>query len=319
MKRLQILLQVVETGSVTAAAAELFYTPSAVSQQLRKLEEEVGQPLLQRRSRGMVPTDAGHVLAGHARSILRQMDAAVADLDQIAGLQRGSLRIGTFPTLGGSFLPVVISHFRQQNPAIQLDVRSSRLAGLMALLASGEVGLCLLWEYDWHRLDPATFDLSPVFTEPTVLLVGSAHRLAKRRQVSMDSLADEDWIVRANEHPVAEVLQRSCNAAGYAPKIAFQANDYQEAQAMVSVGLGIALAPQSAVVNQHPGVRVVHLGDSVPSRRVVLAQRHDRVRAPAEIAFQSLLLRIGADWPNHPADPVATGKGRAAAKRKVAT
>lgn len=297
VKRLQILLHVVETGSVTAAAAELFHTPSGVSQQLRKLEDEVGQPLLQRRARGMVPTDAGHVLAGHARAILRQMDAAVADLDQIAGLNRGSLSIGTFPTLGGSFLPLVISRFRRENPAISLDVRSSRLSGLIGLLASGEVGLCLLWEYDWHRLDPAQFELAPVFSEPTVLLVGVEHRLATEDQVTMADLSDEDWIVRANEHPVAEVLERSCNTAGYAPRIAFQANDYQEAQAMVSVGLGIALAPQSAVVNQHPGVKVLELGDSVPARRVMLAQRHDRVRAPAEIAFQSLVLRLGRTWP----------------------
>lgn len=66
---------------------------------------------------------------------------------------------------------------------------------------------------------------------------------------------------------------------------------------MVSVGLGIALGPQSAVVNQHPGVKVLELGDSVPARRVMLAQRHDRVRAPAEIAFQSLVLRLGGTWP----------------------
>lgn len=295
-KRLQILLKVVETGSVTAAADELFFTPSAVSQQLRKLEEELGQPLLQRRARGMVPTDAGHVLAGHARSILREMDAAVADLDQIAGLKRGSLSLGTFPTLGGSFLPLVISRFRKEYPAIKLDVRSSRLDGLIELLARGEVGLCLLWEYEWHRLDPRMFDLTTVFVEPTVLVVGAEHPLAARARVGMADLAQEQWIVRANEHPVAEVLERSCNAAGFAPKIAFQANDYQEAQAMVSVGLGIALAPQSAVVNQHPGVRVLRLGDSVPSRRVVLAQRHDRVRAPAEVAFQSLLLKVGEQW-----------------------
>lgn len=296
IKRLQILLKVVETGSVTAAADELFYTPSAVSQQLRKLEEEVGQPLLQRRSRGMVPTDAGHVLASHARSILREMDAAVADLAQIAGLKRGSLSLGTFPTLGGSFLPIVISRFRREYPAIRLDVRSSRLEGLVELLAKGEVGLCLLWEYDWHRLDPKMFELTQVFVEPTVLVVGAEHRLAGMGKVDMADLAQEQWIVRANEHPVAEVLERSCNSAGFAPHIAFQANDYQEAQAMVSVGLGIALAPQTAVVNQHPGVRVLQLGDSVPSRRVMLAQRHDRVRAPAEVAFQSMLLAVGEQW-----------------------
>ena len=89
MRRLALLLEVVEQGSITAAAELMMYTPSAVSQQLRKLEQEVGQPLLNRRSRGVVPTEAGQVLAGHARKIVRQMRAAQSDLDQIAGLKRG--------------------------------------------------------------------------------------------------------------------------------------------------------------------------------------------------------------------------------------
>lgn len=296
VKRLQILLAVVEGGSVTAAADELFYTPSGVSQQLRKLEEEVGQPLLQRHARGMVPTDAGHVLASHARAILRQMDAAMADLDQLAGLKSGSLSLGTFPTLGSSFLPLVISKFRKMYPSVKLDVRSKRLQDLIALLARGEISLALLWEYEWHPLGRDDFELTTLFTEPTVLVVGAEHPLASREAVSMAETAGEQWIIRANEHPVAELLQRTCNAAGFSPRVSFQANDYQEAQAMVSVGLGIALAPMSAVMNHHPGVKVLSLGDEAAPRSVVLAQRRERVRAPAESAFQSLLVEMGERW-----------------------
>lgn len=80
IRRLALLVEVVEQGSITSAAELMMYTPSAVSQQLRKLEQEVGQPLLNRRSRGVVPTEAGQVLAGHARKIVEQMMAAQADL-----------------------------------------------------------------------------------------------------------------------------------------------------------------------------------------------------------------------------------------------
>src|SRR6187549_2650732 len=99
VKRLQVLLSVVELGSVTAAADALVYTPSAVSQQLRRLEREVGQPLLRRHARGMSPTDAGLVLAAHARMVLRRLSAAEADLAEIAGLRQGRLALGTFPTV----------------------------------------------------------------------------------------------------------------------------------------------------------------------------------------------------------------------------
>ena len=95
VRRLQVLLAVVELGSVTAAAEALTYTPSAISQQLRRLEHDVGQPLMRRHARGMVPTEAGVVLSVHARKVLRQLDAAQADLDEIAGLRRGQVVLGT--------------------------------------------------------------------------------------------------------------------------------------------------------------------------------------------------------------------------------
>ena len=295
IRRLELLLDVVELGSITAAADKHVYSPSGVSQQLRRLEAEVGQPLLQRQARGMVPTDAGHVLTAHTRKILRQMAAAEADLAEIAGLNRGSLTMGTFPTLGGSFLPLVISRFKAQYPAIDLHVRSSRFNELIEMLENGQVGMSLLWDYEWNRISPESFALTTVFEDATALIVGKDHRLARRKQVDMADLAKEEWIVREEEHPVLEVLHRSAQAAGFVPRISFHANDYQEAQAMVSVGLGVALAPRTAVVNKHPGVSIVSLGSSAPARRVLLAHRHDRVRAAAEVAFQTTLLEVAKE------------------------
>lgn len=295
MRRLALLVEVVEEGSITAAAELMMYTPSAVSQQLRKLEQEVGQPLLNRRSRGVVPTEAGQVLADHARRIVRQMHAAQSDLDQIAGLKRGSLAIGTFPTLAGSFLPTVIRVFKKRYPAIGLSVRSARFDELVADLESGVTGLCLLWDYPWNPFHDETVRVTEVFRESTVILVARGHRLADREQVTMEELRNESWIVRAEAHPVVEVLQRSAHDAGFEPTIGFLANDYQEAQAMVSVGMGVAMVPKTAVALQHPDVRVLSLGSQAPLRRVLLAQRQDKVYAPAEVAFHSTLLEVARE------------------------
>ncbi|WP_087874489.1 LysR family transcriptional regulator [Arthrobacter globiformis] len=295
IRRLALLVEVVEQGSITAAADLMLYTPSAVSQQLRKLEQEVGQPLLNRRSRGVVPTEAGQVLAGHARKIVRQMRAAQADLDQIAGLKRGSLTVGTFPTLAGSFLPIVIRAFKKRYPAIGLSLRSARFDELVADLQSGVTGLCLLWDYPWNRFHDDSIRITEVFQESTVLLVSRGHPLADREEIRMEELRKESWIVRAEAHPVVEVLQRSAHEAGFEPTIGFLANDYQEAQAMVSVGMGVAMVPKTAVALQHPDVRVVSLGSAAPLRRVLLAQRQDKVYAPAEVAFHSTLLEIARE------------------------
>jgi DNA-binding transcriptional LysR family regulator len=295
VKRLQVLLSVVELGSVTAAADALMYTPSAVSQQLRRLEHEVGQPLMKRHARGMSPTEAGEVLVLHARKVLRQLAAAEADLQEIAGLRRGRLVLGTFPTVASSFLPLVVRRFQQLHPAIRLDILSGREAQLVEWLENGTVDLSLLWDYEWRRLDPSRFNLTKLFDDPTVLVVAADHRLSRRRRVEMAELVDEDWIVRS-DHPVVEVLRRSAVAAGFEPRVSFRANDYQEAQAMVGVGLGIAVAPRTAVLNRIANVRVIPLGPRVPARRVLVAHRPDRVDTAAGAAFHAVLVETGATY-----------------------
>lgn len=298
VKRLQVLLHVVERGSVTAAAQALTYSPSAISQQLQRLETEVGQPLLERHPRGMVPTEAGTVLVGHARKVLRQLAAAEADLREIAGVRRGTLDLGAFPTVGSSFLPLAVQSFRRQYPAIRLTVHSGREEALIGKLEEGQTQLSLLWDYEWSRIDDDRLVLTQLFTDPTMLIVAADHRLARRKHVKMADLINEEWIIRAEEHPVVEVLHRSALAAGFTPKISFQANDYQEAQAMVSVGLGVALAPRTAVVNKHPDVRIISLGTTAPARRILVAHRHDRVRGAAELAFHDVLLEVAREYPH---------------------
>src|SRR3954464_5369064 len=240
VRRMQVLLAVVELGSVTAAAEALTYTPSAISQQLRRLEHDVGQPLMRRHACGMVPTEAGSVLSVHARRVLRQMEAAQADLDEIAGLRRGQVVLGTFPTVASSFLPLVVRRFRQLHPEVRLEIRSAREAQLVEWLGEGTGDLSLLWDYEWRRLDPAELELSELFQDPTVLVVAADHALARRRRVAIADLADEHWIVRA-EHPGGGCLRRGARGGGCERRVSFRANDSQEAQAMVSVGLGVAL------------------------------------------------------------------------------
>lgn len=296
VRRLVLLADVVQAGSVTAAAEALNYTPSAVSQQLKRLETEVGQPLLQRLPRGVVPTEAGALLAAHARRVQAQLSAADADLAEVAGLRRGQLAIGTFPTVGSSFLPLVVSRFRGQHPRIRLSVQSGRLDRLLSMLVAGEVGLSLLWEYEWNRIISDDLALTHLLDDPTMLVVSADHRVARRRRVKMSELADEDWIVREADHPVAEVLERTCRKAGFKPRIAFHANDYQEAQAMVSVGIGIALAPRTAVSNRHPQVRVISLGSTAPSRRILIARRRDRMSAPSEAAMLKVMADVATEY-----------------------
>jgi DNA-binding transcriptional LysR family regulator len=293
VRRLQILLAVVENGSVTAAAHTLSYTPSAVSQQLLQLERDVGQPLMLRHARGMSPTDAGQVLAGHARRVLRQLAAAESDLQDV---RHGQILLGTFASVASSFLPLAVSRFRQLHPAMRLDILGHRQNRLVELLENGTVDLSLLTDYSWNRLDPSQFRLTELVDDPTVLVVPTNHPLARRHEVSMSELADDRWISR-RDHPIAEVLRRGALAAGFEPEISLRVTDYQQAQAMVGVGLGVTIAPRTAVINRLPSVRVISLGDTVAARRILLAQRPgDLVHPPTQTAFLEVLADIASLW-----------------------
>jgi DNA-binding transcriptional LysR family regulator len=289
-----------ETGSVSAAADQLHISPSGISQQLKKLEVEVGLPLLQRHARGMHPTEAGHVLAAHARRALRELEAARSDMDEIAGLRRGQLDLGTFPTVASSFLPIAIRAFKQRYPSIQLRVHSARRDTLIRLLEEGTVALSLLWDFSWDRIANDRLRVSKLFDDPMLLVVAHDHPLVDTGEVSMRALGEEEWILRADDHPVVEVMRRASRRAGFEPKVAFYANDYAEAQAMVSVGLGIALIPRTAMANQHPNVRMISLGNTVQKRRILVGYRQERVPGAAELAFGEVLdsLKEAPDTPD---------------------
>ncbi|EST38739.1 LysR family transcriptional regulator [Streptomycetaceae bacterium MP113-05] len=296
--RLRVLAEVVRHGSMTSAAAALTYTPSAISQQIRRLEADVGQPLLDRHARGVRPTEAGRAIVEHVTAIERNLEVLQGRLSDLAGLREGSLRLGAFPTLGSSLLPLAVTAFRDAHPGIRLSVHSARLAQLLDMLERRRVELAFLWEYEWSRIESESLDLRVVTEDPTALVVAASHRLAERTSVDVGELAEESWIIRGDDHPVAEVLSRTAEAAGFEPSVSFEANDYQEAQAMVAVGLGIALAPRLALANLRTDVRVLRLDGYAPRRRILLARLASRVPAPAEEAMTDVILEVARSGPD---------------------
>lgn len=279
LHRLHLLREVSRFGSLTSAATALSFTTSAVSQQIAKLEHEVGVALIDRHPRGVVLTDAGQALLRYADDIDRTIEAARAEMGEFAGLRRGQLRMGTFPTVGASLMPDVVLAFRASHPEIAVTVVSARRDGLLERLRRRDIELTLLWDYPWERIEDEDLSLIRLMNDPTMLLVPNDHPVAARRSVRIDMLRDQEWIVR-DEHPVADVLSRVCHDAGFEPRIAFAANDYQETQGMVAAGIGIALAPQLALSALRPDIIAVPLTGS-PTRRILLAHLANRRLSPA--------------------------------------
>jgi DNA-binding transcriptional LysR family regulator len=165
-------------------------------------------------------------------------------------------------------------------PAIALSVRSARFATLRTMLDTREIEVSLSWDYAWDPVDAADLVVRELLVDPPTLVVSVNHRLAHRRKIAMRELADEQWITREDTHPVGAALEKACQTAGFNPTAAFAANDYQEAQAMVAVDLGVSMAPRLALANLRDDVRLIPL-EGAPSRRILLAHLRELRLTPA--------------------------------------
>ncbi len=290
--RMFTLCDVATHGSITAAAEALGYTTSAISQQITKLEKEAGQPLLERHARGIVLTEAGRSVVRHTERIKIELRAADNELAEFRGLRAGVLAIGTFPTAGSSLLPLVIKEFKTRHPGVELTVLSGRFEQLVDALRSRETELSLLWDYEWNRVDDPTLTYHHLMNDPTLLLVSEHHRLADRESISIGELRDEAWVVRADDHPVAQTLEKLCQQGGFTPRTSVSAHDYGEVQAMVAVELGVAIAPRLAALNLRPDVRSIRLATRPPHRRILIAHLAERRLSPA--AHEAIAVSAGA-------------------------
>lgn len=293
VRRLMILKEVARQGSLTEAARVLSFTTSAVSQQVSKLEREVGLPLLDRLPRGVHLTDAGRVLVQHATQVEQLLAAADADMADFLGLRRGGLRLATFPTVAAALMPGFVQEFRTRYPDLELDIRSARIARILDLLRRHDAELATLWEYPWLRLDLDDIEMAPVMVDPTMLVLPETHPLARRRSIAVADLAGERWVTRA-EHPVTGVLGKICGDAGFVPQVAFAASDYPELQGMVAANIGIAIAPRLAVLEPRRGVKVVPLKDNPAPRRILVAWPRGKAPTPAMLGAIAIFRQVGA-------------------------
>ncbi len=285
--RLNVLREVVARGSFSEAANALSYSQSAVSQAVATLEGEVGATLLERDRAGIRPTAAGAALVAHAEGILARMEAAENEVAAIAGGHGGRLRIASFPTAGATLLPGAINAFRIAHPGVEVTLAEDEPEEIAPRLRAGEFDLALLFEFEGtgERLGAGIlrFDL---VEDPLHLALPATHPLARRRRIALGDLSEEPWVQTAVASPCARHVVRSCHAAGFEPRVAFESDDYQTVQGLVAAGVGVALVPQLALSAVRPDIRIRELHPRSPVRTVLAATRRG---APATPALATLL------------------------------
>lgn len=281
-RRLRILQAVADHHTVTAAAAALYLTPSAVSQQLAALEQETGHVLLLRSGKGVRLTSAGELLLSHATTILTQLERAEAELAAHAGGTAGEVPVAGFASGISEVLAPALVRLRAQHPGIRLRVRDAEGDEAMQLLLDGEVDVALTVEYrgEPHWDDPRLAQV-PLYAEPFDALLPADHRLAHESDVRLAALADEEWIGPYPGNPCYEVTQLACEGAGFRPTMRHSSDDFRAVASLVGAGAGVALVPRSALHGIDLG-RVAALPVSGPSatRRVFATTRRGADRHP---------------------------------------
>ena len=296
LRRLRVLLELSQRGTMREVAAATGYSPSAVSAQLAALERESGTALLERVGRGVRLTPAGARLAGHARDILGAVDAARADL--AAGAEpAGRVRVASYASaLQADCLPVARG-LRASHPRVRLELQEREPAEALALLRDGDVDLALVYDYGLApRPDRAGVSTRQVTEVAMVLAVpaGLDERVTGPQDLPL--LRDEPWVVNSRGTDDDELASRLCSRAGFVPRVVHRADSLELVQAVVAAGLGVALLP--AFVPALPDVRLVPLTGTGATRRMWTAIRQGNEHWPA-VALVARLVTEHATVPAH--------------------
>ncbi|GAA1513109.1 LysR family transcriptional regulator [Nocardioides humi] len=246
LRQLRILTAVAEVGSFTAAAERLYLTQSAVSQQMARLEREVGRPLFARGPRGVALTEVGRDVASGAAEVLAKMDEFELAVGALSDA-RSRLRIGAFSSAGVELLPRTVRRFRADHPDVDVAIRTMNPADPLEPLLSGSLDVLLVFDYS---VDPRDFGTSVdrlhLLDDPFHVLLPLEHRLAGADELDLIELADAEWIFQRHSPPHQEIYERACHQAGFTPDVVFYADDFRTLQGLVAVGMGVSIAPLGA-------------------------------------------------------------------------
>jgi DNA-binding transcriptional LysR family regulator len=284
VRRMQMLAAVVSNGSVTAAAARLGYTPSAISQQVAALEKEAGTELLERVGRGVRPTAAGLLLTEYADTIGRQVAKAETALGDLLAGRTGRLSVRYFATAGAHLVAPAVARLRAEHPGVQIDLK---LTGPDPLpdVREGRADLALVV----GRSDEDGVRLLHLLDDPYLAVLPAAHPLAARRSIHLTDLADEPWVGSEWPGPCLEAQLTACATAGFQPRFVVDSEDYATAQGFVAAGLGVTLIPRLGLGGRHPDVAVRQIRAPQPSRAIYAAVRETALPQPALEAFVEAL------------------------------
>jgi DNA-binding transcriptional LysR family regulator len=277
LRRLRLLRELAERGTIAAVADALQFTPSAVSQQLAMLEREAGVRLLERAGRGVRLTDPALVLVEHARVLLERAELAEADLAAAAGTVAGRARIAAFQSVAVRVALPAMEALARAAPRLRCELVQAEPEQALPGLALGDVDLVLgdEWQHQPLRM-PAGLEREDLFGDPVRLVLPPRHRAARRHReaIPLAELPGEAWVAGQERMAWPEMVERTCRElGGFQPDVRHRTDDATVAIALVARGLAVTMLPELPLLGSRPGVTVRAIAEAPVARTIFAATR----------------------------------------------
>ena len=289
LRRLRLLRELRERGTIAAVADALQYTPSAVSQQLAVLERETGVTLLEKAGRGVRLTDVALVLADHAAALLDRAELAEADLAAASGAVVGRGRIAAFQSVALRIAAPAVAALAREAPGLRCELVEAEPEESLSALALGDIDLVLADEWP-HRphTRPSGVERHDLHRDPVRLILPEGHRAARRRRraVPLSELEGEIWSTGHPGTPWAEMTDKTCRQLGaFDPDVRYRTNDAVVSLALVGEGLAVTMLPEFVGAEGQPGVAVREIAEETPHRTIFAATRRSDAGRPSTRAL----------------------------------
>jgi LysR family hydrogen peroxide-inducible transcriptional activator len=286
MHQLRYVVAVARTGNFSRAAEQCHVSQPSLSQQIQKLEDELGERLFDRMKREAKLTPHGEAFLRRAVKVLEEVDAAKREATEAKGLLRGTVAIGVLPTIAPYLLPDVMARFTKKYPGVEIVVQEDTTARLLKLALAYEIDFALASQ----PIHDPRLEVRKLFTEELLLALPPGHPLARKRAVNPADLKGERLIVMKEGHCLGDQVLGFCDRRDLRPQISFRSAQLETVQALVATGLGISLIPAMAARNERGNLPVYRSIQSPrPQRQIVAAWPKQRPPGRAAAEFLKLV------------------------------
>jgi len=283
LRQLLYAIKIAEEKSFSKAAEQLHLAQPSLSQQIIKLEKELGVRLFERETSPLRPTYAGERFLETAHKILDLIEQLRKEMEDVGTLGGGSLSIGTLPITGAHIMPLVLPVFKEKYPGIEIKLIEETTANLELLTARGSTDMSILS----LPIQESNLEWEEILKEEICLAVPGNHPLSKEKEVDLKMLKDESFILLKKGQGFRHLSMKWCEEAGFVPRVVFESSNIETVQSLIAAGMGIGFVPRMVTRQKNSELTPVYLSfkDPKPYRTLVMAYRKGRYRSKASIAF----------------------------------